>query len=148
MVKRQRPKNYDQWMAARTTHGEYCGGKESPEHYIWRTMLRRKEGRNGHYYVGIQVCERWQKFEAFLADMGRRPTPDHQLDRRDNNGHYEPGNCRWVLRSVQQKNKRNTRHYEWQGKQLTPSELAEALGISRALLSYRLRRGQYVDARV
>lgn len=64
--------------------------------------------RQRQYYAdrGITVCKRWDAYETFLADMGRRPSPDHSIDRINNDGNYEPSNCRWATRSEQQRNKR------------------------------------------
>jgi hypothetical protein len=57
---------------------------------------------------GIKVCERWLRYENFLADMGRKPSPIHSIDRIDADGHYEPGNCRWATPAEQTKNRRRS----------------------------------------
>lgn len=95
----------------RTTHGEgWNGGKRSPEYRAWIGLRQRcvtKDPRVSMYYSarGIKVCERWNSYENFLADMGRRPTPKHSIDRYpDPNGNYEPSNCRWATWHEQRMN--------------------------------------------
>ncbi|WP_143565689.1 hypothetical protein [Sinorhizobium fredii] len=93
-------------MSGKVTHG----GTRLPEYRVWAGMHQRCNNPKSTRYAkyggrGIMICERWNSFENFLADMGPRPTPDHSIDRRDNDGNYEPGNCRWATRSEQQQNK-------------------------------------------
>ena len=91
-----------------TTHGL----SDTPEYRAWRDMLSRCENPNTRYYElyggrGISVCDRWRgSFEMFYADMGPRPSPRHSIDRIDNDGDYEPGNCRWATWTEQNANKR------------------------------------------
>jgi hypothetical protein len=99
--------------AARARHGEArSAGPRSAEYGAWTSMIARCERRGWrdfrHYGGrGIRVCERWRRsYEAFLADMGRRPSPEHSLDRINVNGHYEPENCRWATRTEQRHNQR------------------------------------------
>ena len=93
------------------THGHYSGGQQSPTYVSWRSLIQRCTNPNKinwKYYGGrgITICKRWREsFEAFLEDMGERPDFT-SIDRIDNDGNYEPGNCRWATRKQQRANQR------------------------------------------
>ena len=77
-----------------------------------RCRNQRNENWENYGGRGIAVCERWLSFESFLADMGRRPSKQHSLDRRNTNGNYAPDNCRWATAKVQQNNRRKMARIE------------------------------------
>ncbi len=95
---------------------------------------------------GITVCARWVvSFESFLADMGERPTPasDYSIERKNNDGNYEPDNCVWATRKTQQRNRSANKRVEYLGKEMT---LFEAVELSKTAVPYetiyfRLRQG-------
>src|SRR5205085_3050276 len=88
---------------------------KTAEYLCWVNIKRRCYNPNNCSYKhyggrGISCCDRWlHSFENFLADMGKKPTPQHQIDRINVNGNYEPSNCRWVLCAINCRNRRNTR---------------------------------------
>lgn len=129
-----------------TTHG----GTGTPLYLRWRAMLSRTEyPKNRHYRNyggrGIEVCSDWHDFEAFERDMGPTFSPELELDRINNNGHYEPSNCRWATRIQQQRNRRTNHPVTWRGRTLTIQEWGETLGIKPNTIVHRLRRGWALD---
>ncbi len=105
------------------------------EYRAWRSMLLRCNYPNHKSYKvyggrGVKVCERWLAFKAFWDDMGPRPSPTHSLDRIDNDGNYEPHNCRWATREEQQRNKRNNHLVTYNGETKCVAEWAILFGIT------------------
>ena len=127
----------------RTTHGE----SRSPEWAVWQRMKNRcgnSSAKDFHNYGGrgITVCERWRNsFAAFIADLGKRQSRAHTLDRIDNDGNYEPSNCRWRTRKEQARNKRNNVHIVAKGESLLLTEWAAKLGIHHSVIINRIKRG-------
>jgi len=94
----------------RITHGHCRFGRATRIYEVWHSMMQRCCNPNHRAYAsyggrGIRVCERWHSFVSFLVDMGE-PPPGLSLDRRNNDGNYEPGNCRWATHSEQMRNRR------------------------------------------
>jgi hypothetical protein len=104
-----------------------------------RCMNLRHPSYRNYGQRGITVCERWLAFDNFFADMGH-PPPGHTLDRIDNNGPYEPGNCRWASKKEQANNTRVNRMVTLNGEVMTAMQYAERTGIKYCTVMYRLVR--------
>jgi hypothetical protein len=89
---------------------------------------------------GIVVCERWHTFVNFLADMGE-PPEGMSIERKNNDGNYEPSNCRWATAIEQANNKTTSRFIENHGRRMTLSQWARETGIKEATIDMRLRKG-------
>ncbi len=133
------------------THGHTRAKRRSSEYIAWCNMHTRCRNENAENYRlygarGITVCERWSSFENFLADLGPKPSPRHEIDRYpDNDGHYEPGNCRWTTKVEQHNNKRTNHLLTVDGQTLTVAEWAREANILPVTLHRRIRDGWHSD---
>lgn len=123
-----------------TKHGKF----NSPEYKIWSAMIQRctnPNSQNYHRYGGrgVRVCERWLKFENFLADMGERPDGT-TLDRVDNDGNYEVTNCRWATRETQYRNRSTNRNITYHGIEMCLTDWASILKVGVELLRRRISK--------
>ena len=141
-------------------HGFAPKGKKPPEYKSWCEMRQRCLNPKNHkwkYYGGrgIRVCRQWRgSFIAFFLDMGFKPSPQHSLDRINNNGHYTPKNCRWATYLEQRHNSRGVRLtpemvryirsvYKGRGKSISQYALARQLGVARTTITWVVSKGTW-----
>lgn len=132
----------------RLTHGA-AGIDRAPEYSVWSSMKDRcgnpKTKNFGDYGGrGIKVCERWLSFENFADDMGPRPE-GHSIERRDNNGNYEPGNCFWATRLEQNRNTRRNRFLTHNDETKCITEWTALKGFKENTIRQRLFMGWEVS---
>ena len=119
---------------------------------VYFSMLQRCYKTDDSQYAdyggrGITVCERWRTkqidgrgFWNFVVDMGERPE-GYLLERIDNNGNYEPSNCRWATRGEQQRNRRNNVMITYKGKTKCAKDWATELGMDDVTIGRRYKKG-------
>lgn len=130
----------DLTIAKNKTHGLFG----TPEYVSWAGMKYRCLTTSCKRYKdyggrGIKVCERWLKFENFLEDMGNKPSLDMGIERTDNDGNYEPSNCKWGTEEEQQNNKRSSLVIEFNGRKQTMAQWAKELGMKYETLWCRIK---------
>jgi hypothetical protein len=133
--------------------GPYRHGRhDTPEYRVWNTMRFRCGNPACKDYEdyggrGIKVAPEWSSFEAFYADMGSRPSPQHTLERVDNDKGYSRNNCVWATTKQQARNKRNQVRYEHNGESLLLSEWADRLNCDTRLIWHRIYRLNWTVAK-
>lgn len=119
---------------------------KTPEYAVFRGMIQRCKNPKCPNWLdyggkGIKVCKRWKNFNAFIGDMGKRPSPKHSIDRKNNNGNYTPKNCRWATRAEQESNKRTSRFFTFNGETMIVARWAKRFKINRGTIGSRIRSG-------
>lgn len=128
-------------------HGHTSGGSSTVEHIAWTSMRARCTRPSHAGYAryggrGISICSRWMdSFASFFLDMGPRPSPEHSIDRIDNDGNYEPSNCRWATRREQGNNRKGNVWLSSGGLTKTKAQWSRHLGGNRNLIDIRLSAG-------
>lgn len=118
----------------------------TPEYAAWAGMKSRCLAPTNEAYAdyggrGLRVSRRWLKFENFFADMGLKPSPELQLERKNNDKGYSKSNCEWSTRERQIRNRRNTLWLTLGGKKITLADAADQAGIARTTAQARLKYG-------
>lgn len=136
-------------LAARNYRHGHTAGAPSATWKSWRAMMVRCYNPKHPAYTryggkGIQVCQEWQDFIRFLADMGERPT-GCTLDRKDGSKGYSQENCRWATVQEQNENKAGLAWIEYAGLRLTQAEWSRRTGIGMTTLCWRLKHGWPVE---
>lgn len=118
-----------------------------PEYFVLADMKRRCYNKKNNRYAryggrGIVVCERWLESPLnFIADMGSRPSKNHSIERRNNDGNYEPCNCYWAVREEQANNRSNNTKITIDGVTKNLTQWSSQEGICRTVIYRRLKRG-------
>lgn len=130
-------------------HGHATRRNWSPTYQTWASMIDRCRRSKFSNYVGrgIVVCARWLKFKNFFEDMGVRPAGT-TLERIDNNGNYEPTNCKWATKAEQNRNKRNNRNLTVNGRTMCVIDWAKETGLPSRTIYSRKRLGWSDDEAV
>lgn len=135
--------------AARSTHG----ASKTPLYQTWCGIVARctNEGHESFQNYGgrgIEMCARWRDgdgamtgFECFRLDMGPRPSPWHTVERDNNNGDYEPSNCRWATRREQSRNTRRNHFVSFEGKAMPLFDALKSIGLDNTTYYRRIARG-------
>ena len=123
---------------------------KTSEYYAWVHMRERCEKPNNPMYrfyggMGIKVCKRWSKFENFIADMGKKPTKAHILDRIKPDKDYKPSNCRWATFEEQRGNSRRAHWLTMNGETLLLSDWARRYGLKSTTVLERIKHGWTVE---
>jgi hypothetical protein len=132
----------DKMVQRLTTHNR----SRTKEYRIWIGILTRCYRENASGYKnyggrGIKVCEVWREsFQAFFDDIGPMPTPQHTIERRNNDGDYEPTNCFWATRKEQGQNRRNNHLLTYNGETLSLASWADKVGVPYCTLHTRVLR--------
>lgn len=128
--------------AKNTKHGM----SRSKTYAVWDAMIQRCTNSKSRAFPryggrGIEVCEEWLDFRLFLRDMGEQPN-GLSLERRENSGNYEPGNCCWATMGEQLRNTRRTQLVDLRGKQVCVTDAARSLSIDPSTIWTRVRRNR------
>lgn len=129
----------------RVTHNQ----SKTRAYGVWQRMIQRCTNPKIEHYSeyggrGITVCEQWRKFENLFADMGECP-PGYSIERKNNDGHYEPANCCWLLTSKQAQNRRGNIYVPIDGETVCLAEAARRVGILHWTLRWRIKAGWPLD---